>query len=421
MYLSLDSRRAAAYHERMPTEIIQLLGYDGPNLYGPRSGVLLRVHSDKDRAARIKNALKDGAQSVGMVLAYLDVFSEPNGSEYMISANFATPTPAIGVELARYVVAGLNAKESGDENWDAEGPLWDLQKRRRAEALPLSALQITAEAAARGIPAMLRRDGQVQLGYGARSWAFDPMRPKESSGSFAPDDIAIGAPPFARSADSITVPWERLGPIPIIAIAGGASRDIAARLIAATIAEQGQVVRLATGAGFDATQALLADESAAVAVISLTAAGIAERGMAFERCAFSAITDLPAELPPAIADRAELARALGVPMLITDPASRVALNADVPEITALAEYAPCPIIYISTAMENSAVGFHRASGGAALFVRDGAVIAATGASEHPVVAATLPPAELPGALAALALLWAMGLTWEQIIPSVSSY
>jgi len=50
----------------------------------------------------------------------------------------------------------------------------------------------------------------------------------------------------------------------------------------------------------------------------------------------------------------------------------------------------------------------------ALFVRDGAVIASNGASEQPILAATLPPHELPGALAGLALLWAMGLTWEQL-------
>src|SRR5689334_14418537 len=130
----------------MPIDIIQLIAFDGPNLYGPRPGVLLRVRSDKDRGARIKNALKDGAQRVGMVLAYLDMASEPADGGYLISANFSTPTPAIGVELARYVVAGLNAKAAGDEEWDAEGPLWDLQKRRRAEALPLAALQITAEA-----------------------------------------------------------------------------------------------------------------------------------------------------------------------------------------------------------------------------------------------------------------------------------
>jgi Domain of unknown function (DUF4938) len=401
----------------MPTDILQLINFDGPNLYGPRPGVLLRVRSDKDRTARIKTALKDGAQSIGMVLAYLDVSSQPAAGGYLISANFTTPTPAIGVELARYVIAGLNAKEAGDEEWDAEGPLWDLQARRRAEALPLPALQLTAEAAARGVPALLRRDGMLQLGYGARSRAFDPAGPKASAGALAPDEIGLGPPPFARPSGAIDVPWDQIGPIPIVAVAGGAGRDAAARLIAGALARRGQAVGLAEAADFDATQTLLADQSAAIAVVGLASVGIAARGLAFERCAYSAVVGLPDDLPPEIADRAELARALGVPMLLTDPQGAVALDADVPEIAALAEYAPCPAIYISAAGENAVVGFHRASGGRALFVRDGELIAAHGPSERPLAAATLPREKLPSSLAALALLWAMGLAWEDILPS----
>lgn len=398
----------------MPTEIIRLLGFEGPNLYGPQPGVLLQILSDKDRSKRLRDALKDGGQTIGMVLAYLDVTAVSADDAYVITANFTTPTPAIGVELARYVVAGLNAKEAGDESWDAEGPLWDLQKRRRAQALPMPALQLNAEAASRGVPALVRGDGRLQLGYGMRSWTFDPAA--SPAGGAASDESGSGPPPFARSSEAIAVPWDRVGPIPIIAVAGDAGRDSAAQLIAATLYTQEPATQLATAAGFDATRALLSDPSAAVAVVGLTPQGIAERGLAFERCAYSAVTDLPRSLPPGLADRAELARVLGVPMLVTDPVGCVALNADVPEIVALAEYAPCPVIYVSAAAENTTIGFHRTAEGKALFVRDGVVIAASGPGEQPVVAATLPPAELPGALAALALLWAMGLTWEQILP-----
>jgi hypothetical protein len=308
-------------------------------------------------------------------------------------------------------VEALNRAEAGDEEWDAEGPLWELAKRRRATSLPLPALQITAEAAARGIPWQLRADGQLQLGYGARAWAFDPaqFQNRPSAG----DEIGLG-PPLARTAAALDVPWERVGPIPIVAVAGGAGRDIAAGLIAATLSAQGQAVGLATAAGFDATRDLLANPSAAIAVAGLAAEGIARRGLAFERCAYSAVADLPAELPPQVSGREELARVLGVPMLVTDGEGCVALNADAPEVAALAEYAPCPVIFVGAAEENPVVGFHRAEGGRALFVRQNAIVAANGAAEQAVLAATLPPEQLPGALAGLALLWAMGLTWEQI-------
>jgi hypothetical protein len=380
--------------------------------------VLLHVRSDKDRARRIKAALKDGAQSIGMVLAYLDVSSQPDAGGYLISANFTTPTPNIGVELAHYIVAGLNAKEAGDDDWDAEGPLWELQKRRRAEALPLSALQLTAEAASRGVPAFMRRDGMLQLGYGARSWAFAPSEPKTSAGTLAPDDIGLGPPPFARAADATDVPWERIGPIPIVAVTGGAGRDATAQLIARALIAQGQAVRLATAADFDATQALLADQSATIAVVGLDGSSLAARGLAFERCAYSAVVGLPDALPPVIADRTELARLLGVPMLVTDPQGAVALDVDIQEIAALGEYVPGSAIYTSTSDKNPVVGFHRAAGGRALFVRDGVLIAAHGPSEQALVAATMPHVGLAGVLSAFALLWAMGLTWDQIIAAI---
>jgi hypothetical protein len=49
------------------------------------------------------------------LLSTIDVWSEPAGSSYTISANVSTLTPAIGLELARYVVADLNAREAGDK------------------------------------------------------------------------------------------------------------------------------------------------------------------------------------------------------------------------------------------------------------------------------------------------------------------
>src|SRR5215211_3007924 len=106
----------------MPTTIIQLLGFDGPNLHGPQPGVFLKLRSNKNRSQRVRDALKDGAQSAGMVMGYLEIDSAANQDGYIISAHFTTPTPSIGTELGRYIVEGLNAKEMGDEDWDAEGP-----------------------------------------------------------------------------------------------------------------------------------------------------------------------------------------------------------------------------------------------------------------------------------------------------------
>src|SRR5215207_6787404 len=104
----------------MPTTIIQLLGFDGPNLHGPQPGVFMKLRADKNRAKRVKDALKDAAQGAGVVMGYLEVDSVADSDGYTISASFTTPTPAIGVELGGYIVEGLNAKEASDEDWDAE-------------------------------------------------------------------------------------------------------------------------------------------------------------------------------------------------------------------------------------------------------------------------------------------------------------
>jgi hypothetical protein len=395
----------------MPTTITRLFAYDGPNLYGPQPSVVLQVQADKDRSARMRNALKDGAQSIGLVIGYLDVEAMALDSGFLITAHFVTPTPQIGAELARYVVEGLNAKERGDEEWDAEEPLWNLQKRRRAEALPVQALQITAEAATRDIPHILRADGKLQIGYGARGWALDLALFKErrSTGALAVDEIGIGPPPFARAEAAATVPWEQVGPIPIIALSGGDGRDLAARAIAGAIRAQDYSAGLAEAADIAATRALLSEPTYALAIVGLEPAGLALRGLAFERCTYSAVVSLPNELPPNVADREELTRVLGIPMLLTDPDGCAVLNADEPQIAALAEYAPCPVVYTSATYDNTTVNFHRAKGGAAVFIRNGAIIAANGPDEQTIATVDGTDNALPGALAALAIVRAMGL------------
>jgi len=180
------NHRHSSARDRYAAPDLQLWDQAYSKLLAPKCDRHSNRQSDKNRAQRVKEALKDAAQGAGIVMGYLEVDSAVDDGGYIISARFTTPTPAIGVELGRYLVAGLNAQEAGDEDWDAEGPLWDLQKRRRAEALPLPALQLIAEASARAIPALIRDDGQVQLGYGTRGWAFDPNVLKSPGAGLAP-------------------------------------------------------------------------------------------------------------------------------------------------------------------------------------------------------------------------------------------
>ncbi|MEI7772106.1 MAG: DUF4938 domain-containing protein, partial [Chloroflexales bacterium] len=134
-------------------DIIHLHAYEGPNILGPRPGVLLRARSAADRPRRLRAAIRDGAQSVGLVIAHLESESRPLAGGFLLEARFSTSEPAIGAALCRYIVAGMRAEAEGDRAWDRDGPLDALQARRRSAALPVPALQLIAEARRRGLPA----------------------------------------------------------------------------------------------------------------------------------------------------------------------------------------------------------------------------------------------------------------------------
>lgn len=379
----------------MPITIERLLAFEGPNLYGPQPGVALLARAERDWSGPLRAALKDGALSTGVLLAQLALAARPAPQGVLLDLHVLSPTPALAADLLRYVVAGLNARAAGDDAWDPEEPLWELQRRRRAEALPLAALQICAEAQARGLPFFVRPDGALQIGYGALGRRLAVQRPGDQPGLLDPAAVGVGRPAETGNAAASALPWGRLGAIPVAGLSGGPERAAAALRLAELLGAAAPAAL--SSAGFDEARALLADPRVSLAVLGLEPGDLARRGSPCERYAASALLGLPEPPPPELAGRPELARALGVPLLLTDPAGLAALNADEPEILALAEHAPCPLALLSLRPDHPALAAHRARGGAALFLRDGLAVAARGSAEQ-----TLGPAPAAQPLAELA-------------------
>ncbi|MBX0327456.1 DUF4938 domain-containing protein [Oscillochloris sp. ZM17-4] len=302
-----------------PITIAQLRAYRGPNIHGPLPGALLRITSAADRARRLRAAVRDGAQAIGLVIAYLEAESRPLGDGFLLEARFSTDEPEIGAELCRYIVAGMRAEAAGDEEWDRDGPLYALQARRRREALPVPALQLLAEARRRGLPAMRLPDGRLQIGYGARGWAYDP-----------------------RSDTAPAPPWGRLGAIPVTLITGDALRAAAVALAAAAIAAAGVAARAEDGLGFDAARSLLADPAVEAAVIGLDTDSLLLHGLPVDRCDQAEICDMGGPRPGSAADDEEWLRALGLPMLLAP--GPVRLNLADQRLSALIPYAPNGVI-----------------------------------------------------------------------------
>jgi hypothetical protein len=284
----------------------QLCAFEGPNIFGPAPGVLVRARCDGDRSARLRAALKDGAQAIGLVIAYLETDVRPLGAELLVSATFTTEAPAVGAALGAYVVEGIAAEISGDEEWDADTPLQALRARRLHETMPVEALRIAAEARRRRLPVLLAPDGTVRIGQGPRAWGFDPQALR-----------AAGAAPDP--------PWEQLGHIPIIAVTGVSGRAAAVRRLAADLAAIGPRAVALEAAGFAETSAALADPATEALVVGLDTGDLLRRGVAFERCTMAVITDRDGERPSEAADDEEWLRALGVPMLLAEQPARLNL------------------------------------------------------------------------------------------------
>jgi hypothetical protein len=304
----------------MPAITIERLNaYAGPNIYGPAPGVRLRASADKDRSQRMRAALKDGAQFIGLMLAGLELAAAPAEGHTRLEAHFSTDEPELGAELCAYVVAGMNAQVAGDEEWDRDTPLLELQERRRHVGLGAPALRLVAEARRRGLPALRLPDGRLLLGQGAGGWAIDPAR-----------------------AEAPAPPWERLARIPVIAVSGVAGRADAVARWAAELAASGLAVRALDGASYEASANLLADPAAGAAVLGLDGADILRRGLAFERCDHAVITDLAGPRPAEAADDEEWLRAIGLPMLLAERPAQ--LNLADERLHLLIQHAPLGVL-----------------------------------------------------------------------------
>lgn len=307
----------SGYNHTMLT-LSRLLGFDGPNLLMPQPGVLLEFDAPRDLANATRNALKAAAQQIGVVIGALEVAAHSVGGGYQIVAQWTTPTPALGVALAQYVVDGLRAQLMGDTEWDGDETLWLLQRRRRAEALPLAAIQLLAEAQHRGLPTFARRDGLIQIGHGARGRAFDTTTLPS---------------PF---------PWHELGDIPLYAVSGGAAGALIAADYVAALTRQGLHVGFAQASDFDAARALLCDSTIDAAVIDLDPASLFAHGLPFARCTACDLVGLPESLLQAH-DADEIARAVALPLLVTAAGGKARIRAGFPALAAFAPLAACAV------------------------------------------------------------------------------
>ncbi len=303
----------------MPLSIQTLRVLEGPNIYYPQAGVAARLSASSDIREALAYSIKTWAQAVGLIIGYLRIRASEQAGGLQIELSYTCNHPGLGADILRHAVDDLLAAERQDEDWSHDDAVFALRRRRMREDPGLPLLQLRASAQGHGLPTLAVGDGTLQIGTGAAGWRFDPA------------GLSLGL--------SIDPPWETVGLVPLIAVAG-AGADQAAPAIAAALREAGhrQVLLVAAGT-FEAIRTALLDQSAAIIVAALDVQSAIERGLPFNRCAVGVVLALDGL-------EHEAALAAGLPALVADEAGAILLRADDQRSAALAERTAAPVVLL---------------------------------------------------------------------------
>ncbi len=354
----------------MPIEIRDLRALEGPNFYYGQPAVKLQTWSDRDIRRELNGTIMTWAQVTGMVIGALQQEQVEQDGGFLLLTTFITPLPNVGERIAAAAVQDLQAAERQDPEYNHDDLLFELVRMRQREEPPLALLQVYAEARARELPYIPREDGRVMLGSGSRGFIFDPS------------GLSLGL--------SVDIPWDRLGRIPVIAVTGTNGKTTTVRLCAHVlraagmrvgytdtdaITIDGQQVEQGDWAGFSGARRVLANPQVDVAVLETSRGGILRRGLGFDVCDVSVITNVAADHlgELGIETIEEMARVKGVIALVTRPDGRVVLNAGDERLHEIEQYITAPIMWFSRRPDNPVLSAHLQAGGDAAWT-DGSTI-----------------------------------------------
>lgn len=371
----------------MPIDIRDLRGLEGPNIYYGQPAVKLQLWSDRDIRSEIAHAVKTWAQVTGTVIGYLQQVTQPENDGFLITTTFTTPFPNVGERLVEGVAADLAAADRNDPDYSHDDLLFEVMRQRKREEPTMPLLQIYAEARARDLPFLTNDDGKITVGSGVHGFTFDPS------------GLSLGL--------SVDVPWDQVGRIPVIAITGTNGKTTTVRLCTHIldtagyhvgwtdtdgITIDGELIEEGDWAGFGGARRVLTDPRVEVAVLETSRGGILRRGLGFDLCDVSVITNVSSdhlgELGVNTLD--ELAHVKGVIALATKPDGRALLNADDPHVAGLAPYINAPILWFTHHPDQPEFEQHLATGGDAVWSDGVAVHTAFEGVRHAFSLANIP-------------------------------
>ncbi|TWG82652.1 cyanophycin synthetase [Cupriavidus gilardii J11] len=271
------------------------------------------------------------------------------------------------------------------------------------------------------------------------------MHLKPAAGEPRPVGRAIVDHLFPPSADP-DAPADA-GRIPLVGITGTNGKTVVARLVARLLQLSGRHTGLACSDGlyldrrlveggdranWEAATRILKNRAVEAAVFENDSGTMLSEGLAYDRCLVGVVTniDTPDHLGQYYIENADkMYSVLRTQVDVVLKHGAAVLNARDPLVVEMADLCDGDVIFFGMSHELPAIVAHRAAGKRAVYVRDGKVMLATGASETPLTEVTSIPLAYAGrvafqvenVLAAVAAGWALGISHDLIRAGVVTF
>jgi cyanophycin synthetase len=237
------------------------------------------------------------------------------------------------------------------------------------------------------------------------------------------------------------------GRIPVVGVTGSTGKTSVAQLIARLLQLHGKHVGLACGAGlylaqrqietrncanWESARRILLNRAVEAAVFENGHASILGEGLAYDRCQVGVVLNIdPAETIPEhyIEEVEQLAKVTRTQVDVVLPGGAAVLNADDARVAAMASLCDGEVIFFALEADNALLPAHLAEGGRAVFVRNGQIVLASGASQTvlfenvtiPLMTSQKSTLYVVNVLAAIGAAWALEIPLELIRVGVEAF
>jgi cyanophycin synthetase len=253
--------------------------------------------------------------------------------------------------------------------------------------------------------------------------------------------------PVGEAIVEMLYPDGQMGRIPIVAVTGVNGKTTTTRLIAHLLRRTGLFVGMTCTdgtyldgrhtethdcSGPRSAQSVLAHPDVQAAVLETARGGILREGLGFDWCDVSVVTNLGSGDHfglRGIETLEDLARVKRTVVEAVAPYGTAVLNADDPLVVAMAKYCPGMVTFFSRDAAGPVLAAHRATGGRAVFVKDGSIVLSQGGRQEVLLLLTRVPLthgggvgfQVENVLAAVAAVWALGVSVEAIRAGLQSF